>query len=581
MLFGFFVFADSLQVKLHLLSYIWNQRSKRLTLFVSNVRGLDFMLYLRALIACIGMAVPCLFLTSCQSWHAGNANATDRGPEKIQRVVEEKMKQQREQLDGATRWEDFKKEAYQSQEDLRNTRKKMNEEHKRMEEATALLEQGPLLLPQCLAFSLEFNNQIQSERAEIRSVGGDALVARSRFLPQVNYFFDYDNQDDLGRSQQWGHGVRFNQTLFEFGKDSPEDITLRATQRNALFTYENTVSRLLSDVRRRFFTVLLRQQQIEQRRELLEEFKIRYDQVQQLEKARRVLETDTLTARLNVLNEEARINSLEKELFRQKQDLLRSLGFPVGIQAFQLQGEVESFQVPIEEAVNIALLRSTEVAQARATLAEQSRTARQVLVEHFPDVNFEGGWGDRESAAGLELNSSDGLYELSAFGEVSDEDPTRARANGSGFLQDDDRGWFASVSVDLPIFEGMRVSGRYLKQRELLNKARYDLWDQLDLVENDVRKFYQTILEERKELELRQETVLISKERLRVQERLKDLGEISDNQLETFRTRFFQDQDAYFNQQIRLIDVQERLRQVMRFFEESVVSEPTETDENL
>ena len=52
-----------------------------------------------------------------------------------------------------------------------------------------------------------------------------------------------------------------------------------------------------------------------------------------------------------------------------------------------------------------------------------------------------------------------------------------------------------------------------------------------------------------------------------VKERLKELGKISDNELETFRQRFFSDQDSYFEQQIRLIDAQERLRLAMRYFE--------------
>ena len=59
----------------------------------------------------------------------------------------------------------------------------------------------------------------------------------------------------------------------------------------------------------------------------------------------------------------------------------------------------------------------------------------------------------------------------------------------------------------------------------------------------------------------------ISKERLRLQEVLKDNSMISANQLETFRERFFSDQDGYFEQQIRLIESQEELRREMRYFE--------------
>ena len=73
--------------------------------------------------------------------------------------------------------------------------------------------------------------------------------------------------------------------------------------------------------------------------------------------------------------------------------------------------------------------------------------------------------------------------------------------------------------------------------------------------------------EETRETDILRETVRISKERLRVQDRMKELGKITDNELETFRERFFSDQDEYFEQQIRLIEAQERLRLEMRFFE--------------
>ncbi len=52
-----------------------------------------------------------------------------------------------------------------------------------------------------------------------------------------------------------------------------------------------------------------------------------------------------------------------------------------------------------------------------------------------------------------------------------------------------------------------------------------------------------------------------------MQERLKELGKITDNELETFRERFFADQDNYFEKQIDLVEAQERLRLAMRYFE--------------
>ena len=73
--------------------------------------------------------------------------------------------------------------------------------------------------------------------------------------------------------------------------------------------------------------------------------------------------------------------------------------------------------------------------------------------------------------------------------------------------------------------------------------------------------------EEERAAEILRETVEISKKRLQINERLKELGQISDDALETFRNRFFSDQDRYFEKQLNLIEARERLRTAMRYFE--------------
>ena len=56
-----------------------------------------------------------------------------------------------------------------------------------------------------------------------------------------------------------------SQRLVEFGKDNAADVALREAQRNALFDYEDAVRTALFQIRLKFFTVLLRQQQLAER----------------------------------------------------------------------------------------------------------------------------------------------------------------------------------------------------------------------------------------------------------------------------------------------------------------------------
>jgi len=291
------------------------------------------------------------------------------------------------------------------------------------------------------------------------------------------------------------------------------------------------------------------------------------EQIGKLEESRRALELDVLTAKLNVLNEEARINGLQREILRKTNDLLYLLGFPVGMTGAAVQGEVELFDLSPEEAVRLALRRSSSVARARAEASEQARETREVLWEFAPELGLQAGWKDDRNAAGVEVETTEGLYAVSTFAEAHSDPFDGLLEAEIDLLDEEEEGWFLGLTVELPIFEGMGRKGLLIREKAKLEEALHTLRDTVDNLELQVRKRYQSMLERRKEVDILRETVNISRKRLRVQERLKELGKISDNELETFRNRFFQDQDAYFTEQIRWIEAQEDLRFEMRFFE--------------
>ena len=486
----------------------------------------------------------------------------------MQRTVEAKSSEQIREADGFERWESYRKGAYQTPEQIAKDRSPRERERNRQELADALVREGSVALEACLAYSLEFNDRIQAQRAGIEAVGGEQLIVRSRFLPHVSYRLAHASMNLQGASptNDTVHAVRVSQTLLEFGRDNGQVVKLRDAQRKALFGYEDAVRDVLAEVRKQYFTILLRERQVAERRTTLEGFVARHAQVRQLEEARRVREVDVLTARLNVLNEEARINALDREILRKKTDLLRLLGFPVGLTDIRLAGEVEQMAMPVEQAVELALLRSSSVAQARAETEEQARRLRDVRWEYAPNMELQSGWKGPDAAAGLAVHATQGFYNVSAFTE-SYTDNDRYLPPDIPLMGAEDEGWFTDLSVELPVFQGLEREGRYRRERALLRKSRDALRGAVDDVEQEVRKAMQTVLERRKEIEILQETVTISRERLRVQERLKELGEISDNDLESFRNQYFRDQDQLFTRQIDLIEAQEDLRRAMRYFE--------------
>jgi outer membrane protein TolC len=435
---------------------------------------------------------------------------------------------------------------YQRDSDMRRFRDKALAAGNARARGMELFRAGPAVLSKWLAFALEFNDDVRSAREGIIAEQADGVVVRARLRPKLSYSLSSDevHEDGLQGAHALDHYLRLSQTLFEFGRENAADVSVRNAERDALFSYEDTVRSTLSSIRKTFFTILLRQQQIAQRVKLLAEFQARHEKMRRLAEVRRVLDVDVLTARLNVLNEEARINSLENELLRQRIDLLHLVGLPVAMTDVAVLGKLEDLVLELDDFIAIGLRRSTGIAKARADLDEQRRVVREVAWRHAPTLVARAGTRSESGAAGVQLANTDGTFAVSAFGETHLQDEVTSFSTGYGVLDTHDEGWSAELALTVPLLDGRARRGELLREQAELRQAEYALRQRIDSVEADVRKAYQTMLEQRKEL-----------------------GRITDNELETFRNRFFSDQDAFFRGQISLMQVQEDLRHTVRFFE--------------
>ena len=507
-----------------------------------------------------------LTLTGC---HAGLFFGQDEDPviREIQQRIDNRLTLQREELQPREVWQDHLDSDYQDPDQIASSRNQVVSDTRRVEAVKWMRDMQPLSLAECMIFGLNFNDSIQAKRAEIQALGGQRLVVQSRFLPQFTYSLDHEWKEQADNSTE--HAFLVNQTLLEFGKENAQDIQLRAEERNALFSYESTNAQVLSDIRKVFFKILLRHHQLEVREQSLLSFRQRYDEIKRLEESRKATEIDVLTRRLNVLNEQQSINSLKKEIIRLKSELLLLIGLPVGNTEIALAGNIDDYAFDMEEekTVMIGLNRSTSIAQARAQVYEQARLAHRIMWEGGPDMDLKAGWKGDNAGGGGQLSSSDGLYSFDAFGEGHVNPDEFGFDSQDGVMDDDEEGWFLSLDMDVPLFDGIQTRGKVLREMARLDKRRHELRSVIDSVELNIRRAYQTMLEEQEKLMISKETVDISRQRFKIQERLNEIGEVKADELETFRNRFFLDQDSYFNQQINLINAQEQLRLNMRYFE--------------
>jgi len=81
-----------------------------------------------------------------------------------------------------------------------------------------------------------------------------------------------------------------------------------------------------------------------------------------------------------------------------------------------------------------------------------------------------------------------------------------------------------------------------------------------------VRQSCKFLAEQQFQVKLAQENVNIENEIFSIKTQLRDVGKITDDELETFRTAFFAAQDNLFRQQEFMIERQEDLRLAIRYF---------------
>jgi len=336
-----------------------------------------------------------------------------------------------------------------------------------------------LLLSHCLQQAFVSNNQIKQLREGILGLGGSRLIAGSRFLPSVSIMTQVEEERNqtLDQSDSLATmGAVVKQRLLEYGKEHPLDVSLRREQRDALFAYEDTVAVTFSNVRRAFYTVLLKQAQIETRQTLLLQFQTQYERKQKrLAAGNLSVKIEVLTARLNVLNEQTQINRLQRELFNRKMNLLHLIGEPVGADTVTFQGQSDQFALEsfdMDAMIALALVQSTQVSLAQVLVTEQARVLDQLKYEYFPDLRMTAGYQNADTRLGMALRNQDDTWGLDAVGQAGLSE-SRRDMDGLGYfarettLDGPDAGWHAGVQARIPVFEGRAREGRRIQNKLL------------------------------------------------------------------------------------------------------------------
>jgi len=419
-----------------------------------------------------------------------------------------------------------------------------------------------LSIDDCINTAVLYNRDIAEAFISYRKTLHEIHIDRSRFLPNLDVEYGYsrnENESSGTDSRDRSTSVVYSQRFMEFGRENSADVYTRAAVRESFYSLQSTIANVVSDARRDFFYILLKQKQIRERGLLLKEFREDLVIAKAKHEKGQILEIDVFSAELNVLNEELRLNELKRALFKRKMDLRYRLGCRIPLE-FGIRGEREALDLSEKEAVSLAKGRDFYLDRLKEEIYEKEREVAEKVWEYLPQFTFQMGYENLKNNIAVSLSQSGYVWGVDLEAETFILPPSTREAVYPDRETEDVS---FSFQVRLPLFDGFRKREEHAVEKKELRILRLRYRDSISALVRDVLKSYQDYYEQKEQLEITRRRLYISKKRFEINEKLKEFGKIDDNQLETFRQAFFNQQNALYTGQDILIRAEEDIKKYL------------------
>jgi outer membrane protein, heavy metal efflux system len=235
--------------------------------------------------------------------------------------------------------------------------------------------------------ALAGNPALARAGALINAARANCLQVGLRPNPAVGY--EGQQLGSGGAAEQ--HGVLFSQEIVTGGKLRLNRAVASQQIVIAEQEYAATRQRILTDVRTRFYRVLVAQRQIELAQELIHLSQQVVASVNALHEAKEVGKVDVLQASLERQQAEILLASAEQRIAAAWRELAAVVGSPsMPVQPLAGDPGAETADISFDEALARIQSESPEVAAAFAEVQRACMTLARERVEPIPNVTFEG-----------------------------------------------------------------------------------------------------------------------------------------------------------------------------------------------
>jgi outer membrane protein TolC len=377
------------------------------------------------------------------------------------------------------------------------------------------LRSGMLSFREAIQRGLEYNLGAVDQMQAVRQARGQSIAVRSTLLPNLNGY----TSETVQQVNLRAFGVRVTSPVPGFSIptivgpfnffDLRATLTQTVMDRTALNNYRSSAETLRANqffaedsrdlvvlaVGGAYLQVIAAKTKVDSARAQLETANALYQQALEHRSAGVIALTDVNRSQIQALTEQQRLLSLENDLAKQKINLARMTGLPLGV-SYDVSDVVPFSAAPpmdLDSALKLALEQRADLRAAEAQVRAAERALSAARDERLPSLSVRADYG----VIGTNPAQSHGTFAVSG-------------------------------RLNFPIWQGGRIAGNIEQAEAVLAQREAEREDIVGQIESDVRNAYLDLHAAASQVEVALKNIQVTQENLDLTRQRFDAG-VSDN----------------------------------------------------
>ena len=424
-----------------------------------------------------------------------------------------------------------------------------------------------------IELALQNNETVKKAEKVVERAKANLRVSKAIYLPQVGVTSEYQRQKD-GDIDERDYLTRAQMSvlLAQFG-EIPDGLDAAQEEvRKAEIEYERAKKKSVHDVRNLWNSIILTQEEIQQRRAIEVELQKKLKGTQIKHEEKRIPFLSRLNTELELSEQQLALNELQRRLDVDTAELISLIGLDPLAQVILSQPLSED-DLTLETAVELALANNLDLRDLQGDILRQERFAAETIWNRFPELAAEARYKDFHVL--LEQHQQNRTWDAKALYDpviLDRERDVPSLFETSPRAQD---GWELRFNLNIPLYDGNETKN--LRSRELaeLERLQLEYVEKTKSIRVEVRRDYREVANARERVKIEETRVRIFEQRLRTIERVLDevTVEIPGYQNMTYndafqtQAQFTEAQRVFYQARRDYAKAKEKLRETMQWIE--------------